>query len=481
MAVRAKVLMIWVFCLVLLSANPAQGIGVNWGIIMSHPLLPATVVRMLKDNGIKKVKLFDSDSWTVNSLAGSGIQVMVAIPNDQLERFSDDYDNAKDWVHDNITSHLYKGGVDIKYVAIGNEPFLKSYNGRFTNHTFPALKNIQRALDEAGLGDKIKATTPLNADVYDSSTGTPSGGNFRKDIRELMIKIVKFLNANNAPFVVNIYPFLSLYQNDDFPMEFAFFDSDSSPIVDNGIKYTNVLDANHDTLVWSLKKAGVPNLKIIIGEIGWPTDGHKKANVHYAKRFYDGLFKKLASDKGTPLRPGKMDVYLFGLFDENMKSILPGFFERHWGIFRYDGKPKFPMDFSGQGHDKLPVGAKGVQYLPAQWCILDRKIKNVNLVPANMDYACTYADCSALVYGGSCNGMDIYGNVSYAFNMYFQMQNQDVQACDFQGLAVLTTKNASRGSCLFPIEIVSAGERLELRSTTTLFLILMIIIRFTLL
>ncbi|XP_010242326.1 PREDICTED: glucan endo-1,3-beta-glucosidase 8-like [Nelumbo nucifera] len=476
---RAEVVLIWVSCSVLLlSGHLTQGIGVNWGNIMSQPLHPTTVVRMLKDNGIKKVKLFDSDYRTVSSLAGSGIQVMVAIPNDQLQLFSNDYDSAKYWVEENITSHLYKGGVDIKYVAIGNEPFLKSYHGVFTRHTFPTLKNIQRALDEAGVGNKIKATIPLNADVYDSSTGKPSGGSFRKDIREVMTKIVKHLNKNKAPFVVNIYPFLSLYANDNFPMEFAFFEGGSKPIYDNGVKYTNVLDANHDTLVWSLRKAGVPKLKIIIGEIGWPTDGDKNANVRYAKRFYDGLFKRLASDKGTPLRAGRMDIYLFSLFDENQKSVLPGFFERHWGIFRYDGKPKFRMDFSGEGHDKLLVAAKGVKYLPRQWCVFDREIKNMSRVPANMDFACNYADCTPLVNGGSCSGLDIKWKTSYAFNIYFQMQNQAMDACDFQGLAILTTKNVSRGSCLFPVQIVSAGERLKFGSMLTL---LLMMIMFTLL
>jgi hypothetical protein len=37
-------------------------------------------------------------------------------------------------------------------VAVGNEPFLKAYNGSFDHVTVPALKNIQRALDEAGHG-----------------------------------------------------------------------------------------------------------------------------------------------------------------------------------------------------------------------------------------------------------------------------------------------------------------------------------------
>lgn len=105
----------------------------------------------------------------------------------------------------------------------------------------------------------------------------------------------------------------------------------------------------------------------MVGEIGWPTDGNKNANNNNAKRFYQGILKKMAHKKGTPLHPGAMDIYLFSLTDENLKSIEPGNFERHWGIFGYDGRPKFPIDFSGQGQDKWPVAAKGVVYQERKW------------------------------------------------------------------------------------------------------------------
>ena len=344
---------------------------------------------------------------------------------------------------------------------MGNEPFLTSYNGSFLNTTFPALSNIQKALDEAGHGDKIKATIPLNADVYESATNKPSDGQFRKDIKDLMIKIVKLLHEKKSAFVVNIYPFLSLYQNPDFPLDFAFFNGGGNPTEDKGVQYTNVFDANHDTLVWALRKAGVPDLKILVGEIGWPTDGDKNANLKLARRFYDGLLKKLADGKGTPLRPGRLDVYLFGLIDENMKSVAPGSFERHWGIFFFDGKPKFPMDFSGKGLDKFLEPAKGVIYLEPKWCVLNRDaVKNMTQVGPFVNYACSNSDCTSLGYGSSCNNLDQNGNVSYAFNMYFQMQNQDVEACNFNGMGKITTKNASTGTCLFPVQMMSAGEKL---------------------
>lgn len=342
-----------------------------------------------------------------------------------------------------------------RYVAVGNEPFLTSYNGSFLNNTLPALKNIQNALNDAGVGDSIKATVPLNADVYNSppDNPVPSAGRFRSDINGLMTEIVQFLDANKAPFTVNIYPFLSLYGNDDFPFNYAFFDGGSNPIPDNGIMYTNVFDANFDTLVSALRAVGFGNMPIIVGEVGWPTDGDKNANIGNALRFYNGLLPRLASNRGTPLRPGYIEVYLFGLVDENAKSIAPGAFERHWGIFSYDGQPKFPMDLSGQGQIKMLVGAQNVQYLSKQWCVFNPNAKDLSKLADNINYACTFSDCTALGYGSSCNNLDANGNASYAFNMYYQVQNQNDEACNFEGLAMITTQNISQGTCNFVIQI----------------------------
>ncbi|KAK7380643.1 hypothetical protein VNO78_33158 [Psophocarpus tetragonolobus] len=431
-----------------------EGLGVNWGTQATHQLRADTVVQMLKDNGIQKVKLFDADEACMNALSGSEIEVMVAIPNNQLAMMVN-YDRALQWVKKNVTRYSFRGGVNIKYVAVGNEPFLKSYNGSFMNVTLPALQNIQNALTAAGLADSIKATVPLNADVYESppNNPVPSAGIFRPDISDLMTQIVQFLAKNNAPFTVNIYPFLSLYSNEDFPFDYAFFDGVANPINDNGVLYTNVFDANFDTLVCALKKVGYGNIPILVGEVGWPTDGDKNANAANAFRFYNGLLPRLALNKGTPLRPGYIEVYLFGLIDEDAKSIAPGNFERHWGIFGYDGKPKFAMDISGKGQNQLLVGAQNVHYLDSKWCMFNPDAQDLSQLADNINYACTFADCTSLGYGSSCNNLDANGNASYAFNMYFQTQDQNDMACNFQGLARLTTSNISTSTCNFMIQI----------------------------
>ncbi|CAL5385207.1 unnamed protein product [Camellia sinensis] len=453
MAVVLLVLVLSFYSLV----HSVSGIGANWGTQATHPLPPDTVVRLLRDNGFQKIKLFDADYDALRALGKSGIEVMVGIPNDKLTSLAGSVKAAEKWVSKNISTHITTNNVNIRfgitYVAVGNEPFLASYNGSFLKTTFPALQNVQSALIKAGLSNQVKVTVPLNADVYASSSGVPSGGDFRTDIRDLMLAIVKFLSDNGAPFTVNIYPFISLYTDVNFPVEYAFFDGNASPINDGGTNYYNMFDANHDTLVWALQRNGFGNLPIIVGEIGWPTDGDRNANIAYAERFNQGFMSHISGGKGTPMRPGPIDAYLFSLIDEDAKSIQPGNFERHWGIFTYDGRAKYPLNLGTTNSGAL-IPAKNVQYLEKKWCVMKPGAKlDDPQVALSVSYACGLADCTKLGYGTSCGSLDARGNISYAFNSYYQRNNQLDEACKFAGLGMVTKTDPSVDPCTFDIMI----------------------------
>ncbi|KAK4396787.1 Glucan endo-1,3-beta-glucosidase 5 [Sesamum angolense] len=444
-----------------------DGLGCNWGTQASHPLPPDIVVKLMKDNRFNKVKLFEADPGAMRALGRSGIQVMVGIPNDMLAGIASSVRVAEEWVAQNVSYYLSRQGVDIRYVAVGNEPFLKTYNNRFTQITFPALQNIQAALIKAGLGRDVKATVPLNADVYQSDSGVPSGGNFRSDIHDLMVSIVKFLNDNGAPLTINIYPFLSLYADPHFPVDFAFFDGAASPVVDGSITYTNVFDANYDTLISALEKNGFPSMPIIIGEVGWPTDGDRNANNQLARKFNQGLLDRINQGRGTPKRPTPPDIYLFSLIDEDAKSIDPGNFERHWGVFYFDGSIKYPLNLGG---GRNLTAAKGVRYLARQWCIMapDANLLDPNL-PQSINFACTYADCTSLGPGSSCGDLDARGNASYAFNMYYQTMNQRSGSCEqFHNLSIITRIDPGfhGGSCKYEI-MIDNGRHEQVRNPGT--------------
>ncbi|KAJ9168123.1 hypothetical protein P3X46_019685 [Hevea brasiliensis] len=448
----------YILCFILLCLIGGQGLvkGVkglacNWGTQSTHPLQPNIVVQLLKDNGFNKVKLFEADPGALKALGRSGIQVMVGIPNDLLAPLASSPQAAINWVQQNVSNYVSKYGVDIRYVAVGNEPFLKTYKDMYLQTTFPALKNIQAALIKAGLAKKVKVTVPLNADVYQSDSGLPSGGNFRSDIHDLMISMIKFLSDNDSPLTINIYPFLSLNADPNFPKDFAFFNGTAAPVVDGSIPYTNVFEANFDTLISALEKNGFSTMPVIIGEVGWPTDGDPSANAQYAQRFNQGLLDRIFQGQGTPRRKTPPDVYLFSLIDEDDKSTLPGNFEKHWGIFYFDGAIKYQLNMA---NGKSLVPAKGVRYLAKQWCVMspDASITDPNLA-SSISYACSYTDCTSLGYGSSCSRLDARQNASYAFNMYYQTMDQRKGSCSFNNLSVVTNLNPSQGTCRFEIMI----------------------------
>ncbi|KAK6149602.1 hypothetical protein DH2020_017127 [Rehmannia glutinosa] len=389
-------------------------IGVNWGTVSNHRLSPDTVVDLLKDNKIEKVKLFDADPTVLKALMGSGIEVM----------------------------------CDCRYVAVGNEPFLTSYSGQFQSYIMPAMTNLQQSLAKVNLAGMVKLVVPCNADAYESSL--PSQGTFRPELTQIITQLVSFLSSNGSPFVVNIYPFLSLYGNSDFPQDYAFFGGTTHPVTDGPNVYDNAFDGNFDTLVSALAKLGYAQMPIVIGEIGWPTDGALSANLSAARAFNQGFIKRVLSNQGTPLRPGvpPMDVYLFSLFDEGAKSVLPGTFERHWGIFSFDGQAKYQLNL-GNG---LLKNAKQVEYLPSRWCVAN-PTRDLSAVANHFKLACSYADCTTLNYGGSCNNIGEKGNISYAFNSYYQLQKQNPKSCEFDGLGMVTFLDPSVGDCRFLVGV----------------------------
>jgi hypothetical protein len=99
------------------SAASVGAIGANWGTQASHLLSPDSVVRMLKENGFQKVKLFDAEEGPMNALKKSGLEVMVGIPNELLYPIAASMKSAEKWVDRNV-SHFLNDGVNIRYLVL---------------------------------------------------------------------------------------------------------------------------------------------------------------------------------------------------------------------------------------------------------------------------------------------------------------------------------------------------------------------------
>ena len=221
-------------------------------------------------------------------------------------------------------------------------------------------------------------------------------------------------------------------------------------------------------------------LPVEIGEVGWPSEGDNStkgyATLANAEIFNNAIVAHMLSGKGTPARPNvPISGYLFSLTDEDRKALGAGAFERHWGIFRSDGKPKYSLDFTGGGGGQasgaqsaasIATGsessagnlteAQGIPFLAKQWCVAKRGTTAAQLSKA-VSYACGddfASDCTPTLPGGLCyfNG-SIAKVVDYAFNSFYQLNNQSALTCQFSGLGQIVTEDPSEGQCVFQIGI----------------------------
>lgn len=339
-----------------------------------------------------------------------------------------------------------------RYVAVGDEPFLKSYGEQFHPFIIGAAMNIQAALKKAKLDNKVKVVVPCSFDSFESRSNLSSEAHFRSDINKTMIELLAFLDKHRSPFFVTISPFITFLQTKNISLDFSLFKETAHPHKLSHKTYKNSFDLSYDTVITALSTVGFPNMEIVVSKIGWPTDGAANATSNLAETFMKGLMNHLHSNLGTPLRPHQPphETYIHSLLDEDQRSIAGGNFERHWGLFTFDGQAKYHVDL-GQDSKSL-VNAQDVEYLSSKWCVVNNN-KDLSNATASALEACANADCTALSPGGSCFNITWPSNISYAFNSYYQQHDQKAESCNFGGLGLITTVDPSMDHCRFPIEI----------------------------
>ncbi|KAE8795932.1 Glucan endo-1,3-beta-glucosidase 9 [Hordeum vulgare] len=460
---RAPALPLLVFLAAAVAPLPAAAVGVNWGFAASHPLPAAQVVRdLLLPNSVPRVRLSAASPDALSALAGTRIAVTVGVPNELLRPLASSRKAAAAWVHDNVTR--YASGVLFEFIAVGDDPFLLNHGQQFQPFVVRAAANIQRALDSAKLSSKMKVVVPCSSDAYQNTSTLPSKAYFRPDVNKTMVELLPFLANHSSPFMVELNPILSLQQKKNISLDYYLFQLMSRPISDGHNKYDNYFDASIDALVTALTKAGFNDMGIIVGRAGWPTDGAVNATSAIAQSFMTGLVNHLARKSGTPLRPKFVptETYLYSLLDEDQHSISSGSYDRHYGIFTFDGQAKYHVNL-GQGPMALK-NALDVDYLPLKWCVVDNN-KDLSNVSSSFSAACSNADCTALSSGGSCSGLGWPGNVSFAFNSYYQQHDQSEESCSFNGLGLITTVDPSVDNCLFALAIRASAATASFHPT----------------
>ncbi|KAK6118420.1 hypothetical protein DH2020_047837 [Rehmannia glutinosa] len=281
------------------------------------------VVDLLLQNGIRHLKLFSPSDNVLKAFASSDIIITMTMPNEVLEQILDP-GMASYWLQEKILNHVH----------IGSEPF-STYARNYTyDNAIKALRLIQNAL----VANKynVTATTPHFTDVLKPDIRKPSEADFRPDLKDQMVELVRLLNRSNAPF-------------SNFTVE------------DNGLVYRNVFEFVYDSFLHAFAKAGSPGLSLMA--LAWPM-----------------------------LRDSLENFYLI------LRAIKEPHCALEFPLMS-NGEPKFKIDFTGQGRDIFPTTARGIILMPKRWCVFNNNTRNLTAVKEEFDLACRLADCTTLAPG----------------------------------------------------------------------------------
>ncbi|WVZ67461.1 hypothetical protein U9M48_016533 [Paspalum notatum var. saurae] len=315
------------------TATSVRAIGVCYGVIGSGLPSKSDVVQLYKSNGIGNMRFYFADQELLNALRGSGIGLALDVGNDKVGDLAANPASAASWVRDNVQA--YYPDVSFRYIVVGNEvPGAAS--------VLQAMQNVHDALASAGLAGGIKVSTAVKMDVIDNSS-PPSSGVFKDP--SVMSPIVQFLAANGAPLLANVYPYFAYEYNQDIDLSYALFQPSSTTVADpgNGLTYTNLFDAMVDAVHAALDKVGGGSVDVVVSESGWPSADGRGATVDNARTYNQNLINH--AGKGTPRKPGPMEVYVFAMFNEDQKDGDPT--EKKFGLFNPDKTPVYTINFSG--------------------------------------------------------------------------------------------------------------------------------------
>ncbi|KAH9298912.1 hypothetical protein KI387_030594, partial [Taxus chinensis] len=430
----------------------AGSVGINYGRVANDLPSAVKVASLIKSAGVEKVKLYDSDPAVLRAFSGTGVELTIALPNEQLFYVARRLSRAYAWVKQNVAA--YVPATKITTIAVGNEVFANPKN--ITGFLVPAMKNINTALLKYGLGD-VKVSSPLALSALQNSY-PPSAGSFKTELVDTVMRpMLDFLNSTGSFLMVNAYPFFAYKDNAGvISLDYALFNPNAGvPDAATGTLYKNLFDAQLDAVFTAASALGHGALDIVVTETGWPSKGDEDetgAGMDNAATYNGNLVKHVLSNSGTPLRPkAALNTFLFALFNENKKPGPTS--ERNYGLFYPTESKVYNIPLTAEALKSQPPEVPSSNHTTTKprnvsnagsqtWCVANGKAGNEQLQTA-LDFACGEgsADCQQIQPGAACyNPNTLEAHASYAFNSYYQKNSRKTGSCFFGGAAYVVTQ-----------------------------------------
>lgn len=312
-----------------------ESLGINYGQIGNNLPQPEIVLQLLRSLKITKARIYDTNPQVLTAFANSGVSLIVTIENDMLATIMDQQ-QALQWVINHIKP--YVPDTKITGIAVGNEVFTGD-DISLIDKLVPAIVSIHKALVDLGLDQYIQVSTPSSLAVLANSF-PPSAGCFQPELNEIMTQFLHFLSNTKSPFWINAYPYFA-YKDDPsgIPLNYVLFNTNNGMIDPHTkLKYDNMLYAQVDSVVYAMARLGFGGIEVKVSETGWPSQGDPNevgATATNAAIYNRNLLRRQMKNEGTPLKPKvKLDVYLFALFNEDMKPGPAS--ERNYGLYEPD-------------------------------------------------------------------------------------------------------------------------------------------------
>ncbi|CAJ1963234.1 unnamed protein product [Sphenostylis stenocarpa] len=324
-------------------------IGVCYGMMGNNLPSANEVISLYRSNNIRRMRLYDPNQAALQALRNSGIELILGVPNSDLQGLATNADTARQWVQTNVLN--YWPSVRIKYIAVGNEVSPVGGSSWYAQYVLPAVQNVYQAIRAQGLHDQIKVSTSIDLTLIGNSY-PPSQGSFRGDVRSYLDPIIGYLLYANAPLLVNVYPYFSYSGNPrDISLPYALFTAPNVVVWDGQYGYQNLFDAMLDSVHAAIDNTRIGYVEVVVSESGWPSDGGFAATYDNARVYLDNLVRR--ASRGSPRRPSKpTEIYIFAMFDENQKSPE---IEKHFGLFSPNKQKKYPFGFGGKRDGKLVI------------------------------------------------------------------------------------------------------------------------------